>query len=165
MGDLASVQQIIGNMSNPATLDVDLTNRIDTTGAANDAWFVSTTGAGMLGKEFTAQTGGQYGSQMQALQSIRAASGGVKFGSQIAVSFDALTRSPQDATSLADVFRFVSSMIQMQRQQNPRAGLMAAALDNMQLTTNSDGVHLGFTMSEQNLEQMADMSPTTTSKH
>jgi hypothetical protein len=162
MGDLNSVHQVIQNLTTPAKLDVDLTNHIDLAGSANDAWFVSTSGAGMLGKQFSAQTGGQMG-QMQALQSIRAASGGVKFGSTVAVTFDAGTRSDQDATSLADVFRFLGSMLQMQRQQNARTAIMASAIDNMQVAASGQNVHIAFSMSEQNLEQMADTGPA--SKH
>jgi hypothetical protein len=159
MGDLDSIHQVIQNLSTPAPLDVDLSNRIDAAGNANDAWFVSATGGASLGKRFGAQTGGQMAGQAQALQSIRAASGGVVFGSTIAVTLDAATRSEQDATSLADVFRFGASMVQMQRQQDPRAGIMAASLDNMQLKTNGDSVHVGFSMSEKNLEQIADLGP------
>jgi hypothetical protein len=140
-------------------LDVDLTNRIQSIGNANDAWFVSTTGGAMFGKHLAADTGGQLNGQAQALQSIRAASGGVVFGTTVAVSFDAATRSEQDAISLADVFRFGASMVQMQRQKDPRAGILAASLDNMQLKTNGDSVHVGFTMTEKNLEQMADLGP------
>ncbi len=160
MGDVASVHQVIQNLTTPATLSVDLTNRIDAVGAANDSWFVSTNGAGMLGKEFAAQTGGQMGGQMQALQSIHSASGGVKFGSTVAVTLEAGTRSEQDATSLADVFRFAGSMVQMQRQQNRKAAILASAVDNMQVAASGQSVHVAFSMSEQNLEQMADLGST-----
>jgi hypothetical protein len=158
MGDLASVHQVIQNLSAPASLDVDLTNQIDAIGTNNDAWFVSTNGAGMLGKDFSATTG-QNAGQMQALQSVHSASGGVKFGTTVAVTFDAGTRSEQDARSLTDVVRFMASMVQMQRQQDPRAGIVASAMDNMQLTTNGPSVHIAFSMSEKNLEQIADMRP------
>jgi hypothetical protein len=157
MGDLASIHQVIQNLKAPANLDVDLMNRIEAVGSANDAWFVSAVGGAALGKHFAAETNGQFNGQAQALQSIRAANGGVRFGSQVAVSMDAATRSPQDAASLADVFRFMASMVQMQRQKDPRAGIVAASLDNMQLQTNGDSVHLAFTMSEKNLEQIADL--------
>jgi hypothetical protein len=159
MGDVASVQQVIQNLTSPANLDLDLTNHIDAAGNANDAWFVSATGGAALGKQIGAQTGGQMNGQMQALQSIRSASGGVKFGANITVSLDANTRSAQDATSLADVFRFMASMVQMQRQKDPKAGILASALDNMQLATKDDSLHVSFSMSEKNLEQIADMSP------
>jgi hypothetical protein len=158
MGDLASVHQVIQNLSAPSSLDVDLTNQIDAIGTSSDAWFVSTNGAGMLGKDFSATTG-QNAGQLQALQSVRTASGGLKFGSNVAVTFDAGTRSEQDAKSLTDVVRFMASMVQMQRQQDPRAGIVASAMDNMQLTTNGPSVHIAFSMSEKNLEQIADLGP------
>ena len=159
MGDLDSIHSVVQNLRAPSILDTDLTNRIDAAGNTNDAWFVSTVGGAMIGKHFSAETGGQMANQAQALQSIRAASGGVVFGSTIGVTFDAATRSEQDATSLADVFRFVASMVQMQRQQDPRAGIVAASLDNMQLKNSGDSVHIGFSMSEKSLEQMAELSP------
>lgn len=160
MGDVASVHQAIQNLSSPAVLDVDLTNRIDAVGSANDAWFVSTIGGAALGKQFTAPAdGGAMSSQAQALKSIRAASAGVVFGTTVAVMFNAATRSEQDAMALADVVRLGASMVQMQRQQNPQAGILAASLDNMQLNTSGDSVHLAFSMSEKNLEQMAELGP------
>jgi hypothetical protein len=158
MGDLDSVHQVIQNLTNPSTLDVDVMNRIDAAGSANDAWFVSASGVAALGKQLSAQMGGgQASGHTQALESIRAANGGVKFGSVVAISIDATTRSAQDATSLSDVFRFMSSMLQMSGSQDARAGIMAASLQNMQLSTDGDTVHVGLSMSEKNLEQMADM--------
>ena len=159
MGDIGSIHQVVHNLNTPTALDVDLTNRISAAGSANDAWFVSAAGGAALSKHFANEMGGQMNGQAQALQSIRAANGGVKFGSVVAISFDASARSEQDATSLADVFRLGASMVQMNRQQDPRAGIMANSLDNMQLQTNGDKVHVGFTMSEKNLEQMAEMGP------
>ena len=159
MGDLASVHQVIQNLSSPAVLDVDLTNRINAAGSANDAWVVSATGGAALGKQLSSLGDKQMNGNMQALQSIRAADGGVKFGQVVTVTLDASARSAQDATSLADVFRFAASMVQMNRQQDPRAGIMAASLDNMQLQTSGDTVHAGFTMTEKNLEQIADLGP------
>lgn len=159
MGDVASIHQVIQNLSTPSTLDVDVTNRIQAAGSVNDAWFVSATGGAALGKHFAAHTGAEMNGQAQALQSIRAANGGVHLGKLVSVNFDASTRSDQDATSLSDVFRFMASMVQMNRQQDPRAGIMAASLDNMQLKTSGDTVHVSFAMSEKSLEQMADMGP------
>ena len=156
MGDLASVQQVIQNLTTPSTLDVELMNRIDQAGAANDAWFASIDGGAMLGKQFSASTGANPNAQLQALQAIHAASGGVKFGSNIAATLDAGTRSAQDASSLADVFRFFASMVQMQKQQSASTSLMVSALNNMQVTTNNDNVHVAFTISEKSLEQIAD---------
>jgi hypothetical protein len=119
-------------------------------------WFVSAVGGAGLGRQLSAQLGSEVSSQGQALQSIRAADGGVKFGSMIVVSLDASTRSAQDANSLSDVFRFMTSMIQMSGTKDPRASIISASLQNMQLKTDGDTVHVEFSMTEKNLEQMAD---------
>jgi len=97
--------------------------------------------------------------QSQALQSIRAAQGGVRFGPMVAVTLDAATRSDKDAASLSDVFRFMASMVQMNRGKDPKAGVIAGAMDNMKLTTNGDTMHVEFSLPEKNLEQMADLGP------
>lgn len=159
MGDLASVHLVIDNLSTPAALDVDLTDRIQSIGPANDAWFVSTVGGLVLGREFATHSGGQFDAQSQALQSIKAANGGLKFGTQVTVTFDAATRSEKDAGSLADVVRFVTSMVQMNRQSDPRAGIIANSLDSIQLATSGAFVHIGLKITEKNLEQMADFGP------
>ena len=96
---------------------------------------------------------------MQALQSILESSGGIKFGATVDLTFDALTRSPQDATSLADVVRFLASMMQMQRQKDPRAAILANAFDNMNLTATADRLHLSMSIPEQSIEQLAELGP------
>jgi polyhydroxyalkanoate synthesis regulator protein len=95
----------------------------------------------------------------QALQSILGASGGIRFGDVVQLSFDATARSAKDATSLADVLRFVASMIQTQRQNNQGADILASAFDNMVLTTNGDSMHVAISLPERSLEQLADMAP------
>jgi hypothetical protein len=159
MGDVASIHQVIQNLSTPSTLDVDLSNRIDAVGSANDAWFVSKTGAAGLAKQIASDASGPMASQAQALQSIRSASGGVVFGPIVTVSFDATTRSSQDATSLADVVRFTASMIQMNRQQDPRAALLASSLDKLQLQTSDAALHVNFSIPEKSLEQVSQFVP------
>ena len=164
-GDLESAHQVIQNLSSPSSLDVELSNRIDQAGA-NDAWFASSTGGAMVAREFSAQSGGAFGAQQaQALKSVRGASGGVQFGSNVTVTFDAAARSEQDATSLADVVRFLASMVQMRRQADPRAAVLAASLDKMQLSTNGDTVHIAFAVPEKSLEQMASLGPQAGSAH
>lgn len=164
MGDLASVQQVIQNLTTPSTLDVDVMNRITAAGSANDAWFVSAHGAAALGGNFLGIASGQDQSQAQALKSIRAADGGVKFGANLTVSLDAATRSAQDATSLADVFRFMASMVQMSGRQDPQGALLASLMNTMQLNTDGDTLHAAFTIPEKSLEQIADMQNPTQHK-
>src|SRR6202043_2116696 len=98
-------------------------------------------------------------SQAKALQGVLQSSGGVKLGPTIETTFDAVTRSPQDASSLSDVIRFMASMVQMQRQNDPRANILASALDGMTLQNSGASVHLSISMPEKSLEELADAGP------
>lgn len=158
MGDLLTLQQIVANRGVPSVLDAQLQQQISSVGTANDAWFVSEMSGSFLANQLSQQTK-QNMQHAQALQSILGASGGILFGDPVQLSFDATTRSPKDATSLADVIRFAASMIQMQRQNDPRADILASALDNMGLTTDGDSMHLSISLSEKNLEQIAEAAP------
>ena len=155
MGDVATVQQMIANRSNPTALDPALQKMIAAVGANHDAWFASLGASSFLTDSFRQQAGGRV--QPEALQSILQSSGGVAFGNIVQVSFDALARSPKDATSLEDVVRFGASMVQMQRQQNTGADMLAAALDNMTLTTSGSNVHLALSLPEAGIEQLAEL--------
>jgi hypothetical protein len=153
MADLSTLKQIIDNRASPTMLDADLTSKINSIGANNDAWFVS-----LVGGSFLADHAGPQGaSQAKALQGVVQSSGGVKLGPVIDTTFDAVTRSPQDATSLSDVVRFLASMVQMQRQSDPRAGILASALDGMTLQSSGAAVHFAVSMPEKSLEQLAEV--------
>ena len=156
-GDIAAVEQILDNSTSPSTLDADLQKQIALVGPANDAWFASLSGAAM----FTGNSNGgnQPSAQAKALQSILQSSGGVRFGSTVDVSLDSLTRSQQDATSLADVVRLGAGMFQMQRQKDQRAAILAAALDKMTLQANGAQVHLAFSLAEKDLERLSEIGP------
>jgi hypothetical protein len=78
-----------------------------------------------------------------ALQSVQQVSGGLSFGDMVTVTAEAVTRSDKDASALADVIRFLASLVQMNRQA-AQAGALAAALDNMKL--EADGVVTRLTM-------------------
>jgi hypothetical protein len=154
-GDLASVQQVIANRANPAVLDTALQNLITQVSPNNDAWFASLLPGSFLTQHVNDATNQQVKTQAQALQSVRQAAGGVRFGDLIQLSFDAVTRSPQDAVSLTDVVRFVASLVQMQRQKDPKAGLLASALDNMTMNTSGSNVHVSLAIAETSIEQIA----------
>ena len=167
MGDSETVKQIISKRATATTLDPALQAAISKAGTDNDAWFVSFVSGGFLADHINAQVNGDSSNhdakspmpQAQALQSVLQSSGGIQFGSTVRLSFDAVTRSPQDATSLADVVRFFSSMVQMERQKDPRAGIAASALDNMNLATDGDALHLSISLPEKSVEQLIENMP------
>jgi hypothetical protein len=156
MADRATLRQIIANRANPTTLDPALQDQVLKVSAANDAWFASSIMPGsFLAKHLQHETS-QPMQHAQVLQSILQSSGGVHFGDVVEFSLDATTRSPQDAVSLADVFRMGGSMVQMQRENDPRAAIVASAIDKMAITTDGAALHATFSMTEKNLEQLVD---------
>ena len=161
MADIATMHRILDNRANPATLDSTLQQRIDQVASNNDAWFVSLVGGSFLNHHADAEAKRppQAAQAQQALQSVLASSGGIRFGDTVDLTLDAITRSPQDATSLADVVRFLGSTLQMERTKDPRAAILASALDNMNLTTDGSDMHLAVSIPEKSMEQLAELGP------
>jgi|GEM_PF-1683873 len=164
MADVTTLRQIIANRSTPTTLDPTLQEMISKAGVGNDAWFASLLSGSFLANRLSQETK-QPMQQAQALQSVLQSSGGIQFGDVVQLSFDAVTRSPKDATSLADVVRFVAGMVQMQRQNNARADILATALDQMNLTANGDAMHVSISLPEKSLEQLAELGPKPMHRH
>jgi hypothetical protein len=169
LGNPAAVQSVLAGRTAPSVLDPNLQHQIDKVAADSDAWFVSLSMQPFLENHIdhdppTSDGTGTHGNgsahpavpfdQAKVLRSITGSSAGVRFGDLIEVVFDAQTRSPQDATSLTDVVRFFSSMLQMQRGQDPRAGILASAFDNMSLNAAGNQVHLAFSLSEKDAEKL-----------
>ncbi len=155
-GDLASVQQVIANRSSPSVLDPALQTLIVKVSAGNDAWFASTIGGTYLSQHLNDATNHQLKPQAIALQSVHQAAGGLLFGDPIQLSFDAITRSPQDAKSLVDVMRFAASFVQMQRSSGPQAEVLASAMDSMVVSAADNNFHASLAIPEKSLEQIAD---------
>jgi len=153
IADLNTLKQMIDNRGVPTLLDADLKSKITSIGNANDVWFVSMVG----GTDFLAEHWGTGDTQAKALQGVTQSSVGVKLGSTIDTTIDAETRSAQDAQSLSDVIRFMASMVQMQRQNDPRAGVLANALDGMTLQNTGTSVHFAVSVPEKTLEQLAEV--------
>jgi hypothetical protein len=154
LADVATLQQIILNRSASSVLDPAMQSKIDDVGSKNDIWFAALTGSDFLGNHFSPDNGNG-----KVLQSVVQSSGGARLGPTIDVTFHAVTRSAQDANALADVAHFMASMLQMQRQNDKRADLMASSLDTMSVLTAGNVVDFALSMPEKNLEQIADLAP------
>jgi hypothetical protein len=174
VGQMATVKQIVANRGGATALDASVQAKITKTAADNDIWFVSFVSGSDLAAHLNgspanggeAKPGANQGwPQAQALQSVQQASGGVQLGDLVRVTFDAVTRSPKDATSLADVVRFFASMVQMERQKDPRADMAADAFDKMELATDGDAVHVSLAFPEKSLEKLVDDGPVGVAAH
>lgn len=149
-GDVESVKGAIQRRDSKGSLPAALLAKVQETSAKNDAWFVSTIS---LAEANTSGAGITINGQIQPnmLQGITAASGGVRFGSIVLVTAEAVTRSAQDATALADVVRFMTSMAQMNEQKNPD---FTAILNSLDLKTLNNTMTVSVSIPETRLEEM-----------
>lgn len=163
MGSTQAVKAAIDRRRSGPFLSAELQARVRDLSAANDAWFLST---GPITNLFPApKAAGAPSPQDQAplnqamngnlFQAVLQASGGVKFGSKdIRFSGEALTRSDKDATALADVIRFVASLVQSNQDGTPQAKQAASLLSSLQLSTQAATMKLSLTMSEAQVEKL-----------
>lgn len=158
LADTVTLKQILDNRNSPPALDPALLKLLESANTTNDVWFVSTLPGSFLASNLRQQTG-EAPDNSGAFRGVIQSHGGVRFGDIVQLSFDALTRSPQDATSLTDVLRFLASATQMGRNSDPRAAILANSLDTMQLTSNGSTVHAGLALTEANLERLIDLGP------
>jgi hypothetical protein len=158
-GSIAELRQAVANRFTAATLNPQLQQLISQVAGENDIWFASTVPASRFASHFHPEMDQSAGGS-EALQAVSAASGGVQFGSSVQITLDAVARSDKDATALADVLRFGASLIQMKGQSDRNnAAQVAAALNQMLVSTNGQTVHLSLSIPETTLEQLAEIRP------
>ena len=87
------------------------------------------------------------------IQGIEQASGGIVFGSTVQIAGEAVTRTEKDATALVDAVRFLTGMIQMNRDK-PEMAKFAALLDKMSLKSISNTLSFSLSVPESDLELM-----------
>jgi hypothetical protein len=89
--------------------------------------------------------------QLDILQKVLQASGGVKFGATIAFAGEALTPTAQDATSMAQVIQFLANMAATQSNGDPAAASLVKAL-----TVNTQGqtVKIAMNLPQSQFEQL-----------
>jgi len=157
-GNRDLVKTVIANRNAPSTLDAQLTQKADNVSRDNQAWFASLVPGTALPHR---QAPGQNEKiNTAAIQSILQSSGGIQLSNEsVQLAFDAVTRSEKDAQALCDVVRFFASMLQMQRTNEGPAALLAPSLDQMQLTSSGDSMHLVLSVPEKVVEQILSQAP------
>lgn len=156
MGDMDSVKATIQRFqskSSPAALSV--ARKISEVSANNDFWFVTLVPL----SEFSGAMPDPNLSQAMKgnlLQAITQTSGGVKFGSMVRISAEAVTRSEKDAGALVDVVRFIAGLIQLNKDKSSTATEVSSLLDTMDLKTNGNVMTMSLSIPEAQLEKILD---------
>ena len=156
MGDVASVQGVVDRRGrSSSTLPANFLAQVSALAAANDAWFVSTVSPTVFfnGKISNPTVGTTLDAGLA--QSVLAGSGGLKFTATGAmITGQAVARSPQDASALSDVFKFLVNIAQANRGTSNQAGSFASMLDTLRISSQGSNMNLDLQIPESTLEQL-----------
>ncbi len=155
-GDAGAVKAAIARRGGGATMPAALFAKIQDMSRDNDIWMVTSVPVSQFAGKMPGGTPEQIGGMMKGdmFGSVEQAAMGVKFAAtMLNVTLEAAVRSEKDATAMADVARFLSGMVQMNRDKSEVAGL-ASALDSMKLTTNAKNVRMTMSVPQAEIEKM-----------
>jgi len=152
VGDSESVKQAIDRRGRGNGVQAPIAAKAQELSARYHAWLASSVPADQL-----SQLASQGGSPVRAdlSQTIDQIAGGVRFGQMVEFGGEAVTRSDQDATALADVLRFLSKMVQPQKG-TPHAALVTTLLQNLQLRTEGPVVQVSGSISSEDLQKLIE---------
>ncbi len=152
MGSIDDVKAAIVRRAAATPASTELTDKAKQLSSANDFWFLTLAPVADLLSSLPSAGAGTTNQNTQLLQAVTQASGGVRFGDNVVLTADAVTRSDKDAQSLEDVLRFLAGMVQSNRTSNATAGQIAGFLDALVLTTSANVMHLSLSVPEPQLE-------------
>ena len=155
-GPVSMLQGAIANRNTTSALSSQMQQLVSQASGENDVWFASSLSPSLFTHGLNPDIDRSMSGGGQAIQSIVASSGGIRFGSAVQLTVDAIARSDKDATALADVVRFAASMAQMNNPSDPRTNLFVSSLSQLSVSAAGQSVHLTLAVPETNLEQMAE---------
>jgi hypothetical protein len=154
-GDAVQVKEALNKAG--ARLSAEHQARIAQMSTRYDAWIFTTTPMSSFAGRIADQPGSKALNGGQLLQGILHANAGLKLGNNVTLDAELTARSPKDAQAMVDVFKFITSMLQLQKE-NPEAkpeGL-AALLDAMKVGATGNTVTMNFSVPEVELEKVFD---------
>jgi hypothetical protein len=168
-GDLASVQAAIDRNTGVNSIDPALASTVNQLSGSEDEWLASSASVGSLipakatlGAAGTANPAAA--TILPLLKNIQAFNGGVKFGDTVAITGQAVTSSPQNASALNAVIR-LGVMLAGSAGGNTAANQQLAALtqvfQTLQVTVNGPAVDLSLSISEAQIETLVNSLSTT----
>ena len=130
-------------------------SKVQSLSRTNDIWAVTSIPVAELSNAMPGGNqgpGGMMGGD--AFKGIEQAAMGVRFGAEfMELTAETISKTEKDATSIADVVRFLSTMVQMNRER-PEVKAFATALDAMKLTTDAKTTTLTISLPMAEMEQM-----------
>jgi hypothetical protein len=160
LGDVDSVKAAIGRYRSMTKPGDDLRKKAqaasqDASGAANDFWFVTLVPLSEFAPPATAESPGGAPQNLAAFQTVQQASGGVRFtANSVRLAAQLVMRSDKDAQAIADVIRFLVTMVQSHRERDPATGNLTSLLDTVTLDTSANVTQVALVLPEAQVEQL-----------
>ena len=163
VGDLESVRSAASRTGGGTTIDAMKASKIQTLRESNDIWMITTAPMSAMkgnakppAKSNSRQSTGPIDGMLKGdfLTAIDQAAMGLRFStSSVELNMEATAKTEKDAGAFADVLRFLSNMVQLNRE-NQEVSAFASVLDSMQLTQNAKSVRVKMALPQSQLEEM-----------
>ena len=164
-GDIADVKAAIDRQTAASSLSQSLTDQLTTvSNLPFDAWVLTIVSPASLPHgtvKNPQQDVGGVNIPANVLTQVTNGYTGVKFGSNITVTAQAQTTSPQTATNLASMLQLLQNLALMQSQQNANAGALAKAVT---ITADGTAVNVTASLPEEQFQALVQQKPHTAHK-
>ncbi|MGA2185915.1 MAG: hypothetical protein ABSH47_23085 [Bryobacteraceae bacterium] len=160
LGDVDSVKAAIGRYRSKTKPSDDLQKKVqaasqDASGAANDVWLVTLVPLSEFVPKAPEASPGGTPQNIAAFQTVQQASAGVRFtAADVRLAAQLVMRSDKDAQAMADVIRFLVTMVQSHRERDPVTGNLTSLLSAMTLNTNTNVTQVALVLPEAQVEQL-----------
>jgi len=158
LGNIGSVKSALDRRKSGKSIDAKTLAKVKQLSAANDIWVLTSMPVGDIASRIPApQAGGMMNGP--AMKGIQQAAAGLKFNAaDVRVSAEAVASNPKDASALADVVRFVTGMVQLNRDKE-EVSSFAEVLSTLQVKTEGNVFRLNITVPQEQMEQFWKESP------
>jgi hypothetical protein len=154
-GDVASVKSAIDRQRTSSALPAAVAVRVNQWSTSQDAWVLTTVPPTSLrpnpGLPPIPGLGAGTQGQNNAFTGIQQASAGLKFGTNVALTVEALAANPQDATQIGDTVKLLASLAQMQANADPN---LLALTQSLTVNTNGGLLNLGVSLPQERLVEL-----------
>jgi hypothetical protein len=158
-GDVASVKAALDRANGVNSVSPALAAQVQALSTTQDAWTVSIASIGALVPNIGGPSDkGMAAQTLQLVKNIQSSSGGIRFGSNVEVTGQAIADTPQNAAALADLVKMVSALVSMSAAQNPQATGPAQLLQSLQVSTAGNTVNISASIPEAQVEALLQSS-------
>ncbi len=154
-GDAGNVKAALDRNSASNSIDPALAVKVNALSNAEDAWFVSAAPALSFLPGNVPAAQGPIAGVLPMLKSIQSSSGGVKLGSNVQITAEAVTLDAQSATALASVIQ----LLKILAASSPQLQKSIQIIQGIQVTTQGPAVDLALSVPESQIEAFLTSLP------